>query len=85
MGFWSISGLCSQISYKFKKLEFGFTPYALRDAYAIRRAVLGISPSIVAQWMGHSLNLHFDSYQSYISEREWSQVWESLDIPNFTH
>ncbi|MDY6803496.1 MAG: hypothetical protein SXA11_06775 [Cyanobacteriota bacterium] len=68
-----------RITQKFKSLKFGFTPYALRDAYAIRGAVLGISPSIISQWMGHSLNVHFDSYQSYISEREWSQVWENLD------
>jgi len=68
-----------RITYKFKKLQLGFTPYALRDSYAIRGAVLGVSPSIMSQWMGHSLTVHFVSYQSYISEREWSKIWNELD------
>jgi hypothetical protein len=69
----------NKISPKFKSAGLNFTPYALRDAYAIRGSVLGISPSIMSQWMGHSLTVHFKCYQRYLSQREWSQVWEKLD------
>jgi len=69
----------ARISRKFKSLNLGFTPYSLRDGYALRGSVLGISPSVISKWMGHSLQVHYSSYQRYLSEREWSQVWEKLD------
>ncbi|NJR24356.1 MAG: hypothetical protein HC786_20495 [Richelia sp. CSU_2_1] len=52
------------------------TAYHLRDAYAVRGSVLGIDPAIVARWMGHKLNIHFDKYHKYISKRDFEEAWK---------
>jgi hypothetical protein len=62
----------------FSKLKLGFTAYALRDAYAIRGAIRGISPAIVAKWMGHSLNTHYGHYLKYLDQSDFDQVWGDL-------
>ncbi|NQE38064.1 hypothetical protein E5S67_05847 [Microcoleus sp. IPMA8] len=47
------------------------TPYHLCDAYAVRGSVLGIDPAILARWMVHSLQVHFDKYHHHISKRDF--------------
>jgi len=65
------------VSSCFKRLKVGFTPYALRDAYAVRAAVLGIDSAIVARWMGHSLTVHHKHYQKYINKEADKLIWEN--------
>jgi integrase len=52
------------------------TSYHLRDAYAVRASVLGIDPAIVARWMGHSLQVHFQQYHSHISKRAFEEAYD---------
>lgn len=47
------------------------TPYHLCDAYAVGESVLGIDPPILARWMVHSLQVHFNKYHHNISKRDF--------------
>ena len=53
-------------------------PYAMRHAYAIRLARLGVPVAIAAKWMGHSVSVHTKTYHSAMSEREYQEVWERV-------
>lgn len=59
------------------------TAYHLRDAYAIRASVLGIDPAIVARWMGHGLQVHFDKYHNHISKRDFEIAWKRATANDF--
>ena len=56
---------------------FDFSPYQLRHYYAVRGAMCGISPVVVASWMGHSLSVHYKHYASLIGDRESEQLWKN--------
>jgi hypothetical protein len=66
----------------FKRENIGFVPYAFRDAYAIRGAVLGIDSAIMAKWMGHSLTVHQKDYQKYIDKEAHLKIWENFTREN---
>ena len=70
--------LGGRISKMFRDHKVGHIPYALRHAYAIRLARLGVPPQIAAKWMGHSLAQHYHVYLEAMSEREYQQVWERV-------
>jgi len=42
--------------------------YALRHAWAIRSAVMGVPDSIAARWMGHSVAVHAKTYHAAIDQ-----------------
>jgi integrase len=63
----------------FHRLGIEFTPYALRHAYAIRGAKLGVSPAIVAKWLGHSLSVHHNTYNRWISQLDFDKIWDRLE------
>ena len=50
-------------------------PYALRHAWAIRSAVMGVSDSIAARWMGHSVAVHSTTYHAAIDQLQHEQIW----------
>jgi integrase len=50
-------------------------PYALRHAWAIRSAVMGVSDSIAARWMGHSVAVHSATYHAAIDQLQHEQIW----------
>ena len=62
----------------FSREKTGFVPYALRDAYAIRAAIMGIDSAIMAKWMGHSLAVHHKHYQKYIDKQTHFKIWENF-------
>lgn len=62
----------------FKRKEISFTPYGLRDAYAVRGAVLGVNPAVMSKWMGHSLSTHYKHYLKYIERADFDSVWNQL-------
>jgi integrase len=62
-----------QVTAWFKK--YPFTPYSLRHYYAVRGALLNISPVTLSKWMGHSLSVHYDHYGSLIGEKESRDFW----------
>ncbi|MEM9485614.1 MAG: hypothetical protein AAGA83_18210 [Cyanobacteria bacterium P01_F01_bin.116] len=51
-------------------------PYALRHAWAIRSAVLGIPDSIAARWMGHSVAVHAETYHAAINQLQHEAIWD---------
>jgi integrase len=62
----------------FYRNKIDFSPYALRDGYAVRSARLGISPAIAARWMGHSLDVHYRHYLKWIERSDFDAVWQAL-------
>ncbi|MEO0985976.1 MAG: hypothetical protein AAFY20_10540 [Cyanobacteria bacterium J06639_14] len=51
------------------------TPYALRHAWAIRSAVMGVPDSIAARWMGHSVAVHAATYHAAIDQLQHEAIW----------
>lgn len=56
----------------------GFSPYVLRDAYAVRLAVYGFPDAIAAKLMGHSLQVHFNHYQKHLDERGLVEAYQRV-------
>lgn len=55
--------------------EIPHIPYALRHAWAIRSAVMGVPDSIAARWMGHSVAVHAETYHAAISQLQHEAIW----------
>lgn len=72
--------LGAKISQKFHELKIP-SPYHFRDAYAIRGEVLNYNPATVAQWMGHSLEVHYKKYLRHINQRHFTDAWLSRQQP----
>ncbi len=53
------------------------SPYHFRDAYAITGEVLHYNPALVAQWMGHSLEVHDKKYLRHINRKHFTDAWLS--------
>lgn len=53
---------------RFKRVEIGFRPYDLRHAYAIRGHRLCIPIKAMADFMGHTVREHTDTYQRWMAE-----------------
>ncbi|MBD1878084.1 hypothetical protein [Coleofasciculus sp. FACHB-T130] len=73
----SISNLddrTSLVCRRFKNLKIPFTPHTLRHAYAIRGHVLGIPVKEMTNNMGHTVQVHTDTYQKYMSIDTRKQV-----------
>lgn len=58
--------------------EIGYSPYAARDAYAIRLAVKGVDVAIAARWMGHSVTVHCAHYLDALQERHSQEVFDKM-------
>ena len=58
-----------------KRRKIPHKPYALRHAYAIRTAVMGVPDSIAARWMGHSVAVHAQTYHAAINELHHETIW----------
>jgi hypothetical protein len=54
-------------------------PYALRHAWAIRSAVMGVADSIAARWMGHSVAIHSKTYHSAINQLQHESIWRKAN------
>jgi hypothetical protein len=54
-----------------------FVPYDLRHAYAIRGSVVFQLPvAVMAELIGHSPELHFSTYNRWISHAQHLQAYE---------
>lgn len=58
------------------ELKIPFTPYSLRHAYAVRMAIEGITESVAARLMGHSISVHCKTYQAFLTERHINEAFE---------
>lgn len=77
---WTIDGKSNmqrgaKITKLFRDRKLDFQPYGFRDRYAVRCAELGIDSTIAAKWMGHSISIHFASYQRYIDMLSMDKIW----------
>ena len=66
--------LGAKVSQKFYERKIP-SPYHFRDAYAITGAILNYNPATVAQWMGHSLNVHYKKYLRHINQKHFTDAW----------
>ncbi|MEL7143298.1 MAG: site-specific integrase [Cyanobacteria bacterium J06573_11] len=55
-----------------------FTPYDLRHAWAVRTISFGWPDALSAQQMGHSLIVHNNTYQRWISKRDHQKMYDIL-------
>ena len=77
---WKIDGKSNmqrgaKVTKIFRDRKIGFQPYSFRDRYAVRCAEMGIDSTIAAKWMGHSISIHFASYQKYIDMISMDKIW----------
>ncbi|WP_414756388.1 site-specific integrase [Anabaena sp. CCY 9910] len=63
----AITALTQRISWWFRKVELDFKPYDLRHAWAIRAHILGIPIKAAADNLGHSMQVHTQTYQRWFS------------------
>ncbi len=62
-----ITALTQRVSWWFRKIELNFKPYDLRHAWAIRAHILGIPIKAAADNLGHSVQVHTQTYQRWFS------------------
>ncbi len=62
------SDLGNRVTHAYKRLSVGFKPYGLRHAWAIRSLRFGLHPTLAAQQMGHTLDIHYRYYSYWIDE-----------------
>jgi hypothetical protein len=62
-----ITALTQRVSWWFRKIELDFKPYDLRHAWAIRAHIIGIPIKAAADNLGHSVQVHTQTYQRWFS------------------
>lgn len=67
---------CSQ--YFRRDVGLPFHLYDLRHCWAIRTQEFGLDISLAAQQMGHSVQVHTDTYHHWISDRHHQRAFEAL-------
>jgi integrase len=70
--------LGEKISQKFSSLKIPFSPYVLRDAYAVRCSVLRVPIEYAAQWMGHSVEVHEKHYLDAIGKVHHEAIFQQM-------
>ncbi|MBD2019411.1 site-specific integrase [Leptolyngbya sp. FACHB-36] len=73
------STLGMRVTKYFARHNFPFTPYALRHAWAVRTAVLGLDPSIAAKMMRHDLTVHFSTYHQFLDDNHMLAAWKKTN------
>jgi integrase len=66
------------ITNRYRKLQIPWRPYDGRHAYAIRALKAGVQDSNAARMMGHSLLLHTQTYQHWITLRDQQAMVNQL-------
>lgn len=74
----SNSDLGRRLQQAFRRAQMPFRAYDLRHAWAIRAMESGLHQTLAAQQMGHSVVVHTQVYQRWISEREHQRAYERL-------
>jgi hypothetical protein len=62
-----ITALIQRISWWFRKIGLDFKPYDLRHGWAIRAHILGVPIKAAADNLGHSVQIHTQTYQRWFS------------------
>jgi integrase len=65
-----------QVSCQFRRYNLPFSPYDLRHAWAVRTIHFGLSDTVAARMMGHSVAIHTRTYHRWIARRDQQQAVE---------
>ena len=77
--------LGEKVSQRFREIGICHNPYALRHAWCIRTALLGVPDAIAAKWAGHSVAVRTQTYHQAISEAQHQQVFERMKRAEQSH
>lgn len=58
-----------------------FAAYNLRHRYAVRGHELGIKPTTMAKWMGHTLRIHTTKYQQWMDTSSFDLEFDTIFPP----
>lgn len=70
--------LGNRVTRAFNRHNLPFPAYALRHCWAVRSLEFGLDLSLAAQQMGHSVQVHTDTYHAWISERQHRRAYERM-------
>jgi len=79
----SVTGKCHadfgmRVTKFFAQTALGFNAYDLRHAWAVRAIRFGLAAPLAAKQMGHSLQVHTQTYHLAINEQEQQQAYDLL-------
>lgn len=63
-----------RVTAQFRRYGVPFSPYDLRHAWAVRTIHIGLSDTVAAKMMGHSVAVHTRTYHQWITERDQQQA-----------
>lgn len=63
-----------RVTSQFRRYGIPFSPYDLRHAWAIRTIHFGLSDTVAAKMMGHSVAVHTRTYHQWITRRDQQQA-----------
>ena len=66
--------LGQRVTAQFRRYDVPFSPYDLRHAWAIRTIHFGLSDTVAAKMMGHSVTIHTRTYHQWITRRDQQQA-----------
>ncbi len=66
-----------RVTAQFRRYEVPFSPYDLRHAWAVRTIHFGLSDTVAARMMGHSVAVHTRTYHQWMSRRDQQQAVEA--------
>lgn len=70
--------LGSKVSSEFYDRKLPFKPYDLRHCYARRCFEFSLPPDLAAGLMGHSLQVHIQTYRAWIDRATYRRAYEAL-------
>lgn len=71
-------GLGNNVTHYFARKKIPFSPYDLRHAWAIRAELFGLPVSLAAQQMGHSVDVHGETYHHWINNKHQQQAYDAI-------
>ena len=66
----TLQNIGKRITDQFKRYQLEIKPYDLRHAYAVRTILYDLPDTVAARMMGHSVNLHTQTYHHWITKRD---------------
>jgi len=72
------SELGNRVTHAFKQYAVPFNPYDLRHSWAVRSLEFGMPVELAAQQMGHSVQMHCQTYHRWISEEVHQRAFDLM-------
>lgn len=77
LGKTTLQRIGQRVTSQFRRYGIPFSPYDLRHAWAVRTIHFGLSDTVAARMMGHSVAVHTRTYHQWITHRDQQQAVES--------